>query len=130
MSVHVVLRRAIDGGDPLELGPFARVEIRHRRLESGDVAIAVRRTDGLWRHCGRRFLEALVTSSSSRRKVMLNLVEGWAHDERQLHLRCFTIMGDRLVDAQEDQWILSDVDDIRSWVAEDTGNAYERLIAA
>jgi hypothetical protein len=61
---------------------------------------------------------------------MLDLVDGWAHDERQLHLRRFTITGDRLLTAPEERWILSDVDDIRSWVAEDTGNAYERLIAA
>lgn len=130
MPVHVVLRRPIDDGAPLELGPFTRVEVRHRRLVSNDVTIAVRRTDGLWQHAGRRFLEALVRPSDRRRNVLLDLVEGWAHDERRLHVRRFMMVGDRLVAAPEERWILSDVDDIQSWVAEDTGNAYERLVAA
>jgi hypothetical protein len=130
MSVQVVLRRPIDDGTPVELGPFARIEVRHRRLVSNAGTIAVRRTDGLWHHAGRRFVEALVRPSGRRRSVFLNLVEGWAHDERQLHPRRFTLVGDRLVAAPEEQWILSDVDDMRSWVAEDSGNAYERLIAA
>lgn len=130
MSVHVVLRRPIDDGAAVELGPFTRVEVRHRRLVSNDVTIAVRRTDGLWLHAGRRFFEALVMPSDPRHSVSLNLAEGWASDERHFDLGRFTIVGDRLVAAPEERWIMSDVDDIRSWVAEDTGNAYERLIAA
>lgn len=130
MAVDVVLDRAISRQEAVRLGPFSEVHLTHRRMRAGQLEI-VRHFDGGWHWIGASFLEArLEPTMASDRFIRVDFVRPWARPSPRESALDVRLYGDRLYLGPDGQWVATDDDDGRCWIAESTGLANDELVVA
>jgi hypothetical protein len=126
MASTIELTNPVGHAEPSIRGPFARVEITHRRLWGDGSVIATRGGDGAWRDGRHRYLEARVSAGGLA--FGLTFASPWRGGVQTLRTRIVSLVGDGLWSGNSVDQVAFDSDDDRTWIAGPDGDAYDTLI--
>lgn len=126
MTLQLILDRPATGAEPVQLGPFDRIQIGHRRLVAGKQKL-LRHFDGGWHWNGRSYLEARVEPIAPASGVIVAFTRPWASTSPAERGDAVRLYASRLFVGRDDFWVATDDDDGRCWIAEATGLASDGI---